>query len=517
MSNATRSVQLTFENQTGITLAWSQDTNSGDRLACEPSASSVKDGKTITLSASSTSAACKGTVTFHTDDKSATPCLVVAYCASSDSDKTGLTISPCSGFGVGPQSVKQTDHSIAGTFTFYPGILQSADSTVQVMSLSSDPMTLAASVPHVFADFTNAMFDPQIRSTDAITAAVTTATTTITNQWDADSPPPIFYADFTGGQIPVIVAMWKKYWIDRKAESCPAPDAALIDWLKGFLTANGPPQLWIPRLTVHDAGPPAVFNLKGYNAIDFHTSNGDWIETTVERFLTMLASGAHFVSICAKSDLEPIGKSYSSAADFYASFADASFVRGNDLGNSHYISSGIMNTSGWYFLDIDGEWMPSTVKVTPNGDQTDAGLINALMTGASVTDPAGRAVNGGQYSPFLQLEGWQQQGTGGGDRHMADYDSYNSMLWNISTFGASPYSEKRGTTVFLAPKDWTPQVTEVTRMMPYVGAYASAIPFTPSYPTVANTFPQAWLNTGLVRIDDDSAAKLDYQFVHWLP
>jgi len=513
MSNVTRSVQLTFENQSGKMLSWRQDTASGNALACDPSEASVASGSTITLSASSTSEACQGTVTFYTTDGSFTTCLVVDYCASSDSGKTSLTITPSSGYGVVPQSFKQGDHSIAGTFTFYPGVPQSAGSTVQVMSLSSDPMHLAASVPHLFADFINAMFDPQIRSTDAITAAVKAATTTITNQWDANSPPPVFYADFTGSQIPVMVAMWKEYWIHRTAKSCPAPDATLIDWLRDFLTANGPPQLWIPRLTVHDADPPAVFNLKGYNAIDFHTSNGDWIETTVERFLTMLASGAHFVSICAKSDLEPIGQSYTSTADFYASFADAALVRGNDHGNSHYISSGIVNTSGWYFLSIDGEWMPSTVKVTPDGDQMDAGLINALMTGASVTNFTGRAVKGGDYSPFFQLEGWQQQGLGGGDRHMADYDSYNSILWNISTFGASPYSEKRGTTVFLAPKGWTPQVTEVTQMMPYVGAYASAISLTPGIPTAMEALPQGWLNTNLVRIDEDSAAKLDVRFV----
>ena len=53
--------------------------------------------------------------------------------------------------------------------------------------------------------------------------------------------------------------------------------------------------------------------------------------------------------------------------------------------------------------------------------------------------------------------------------------------------------------MFLAPQasapggqQWTPQVYQTTRMMPYVGAYATG-----SYP---NGKPQGWLNTDVVTI-----------------
>ncbi|CAE6703322.1 hypothetical protein R75461_06292 [Paraburkholderia nemoris] len=66
---------------------------------------------------------------------------------------------------------------------------------------------------------------------------------------------------------------------------------------------------------------------------------------------------------------------------------------------------------------------------------------------------------------------------------------YQQTLWNISTYGASAYSEKRATSIFLAPAGWTPQVYQTTLMMPYVGAYANS-----------NGTPQSWLNTSLVTI-----------------
>ena len=66
----------------------------------------------------------------------------------------------------------------------------------------------------------------------------------------------------------------------------------------------------------------------------------------------------------------------------------------------------------------------------------------------------------------------------------ADFDTHKATLWNISTYGASIYSEKRGTTIFLAPPGWNPQLRPGgTIMMNYVGADPR----------------QAWLNTALVR------------------
>lgn len=93
---------------------------------------------------------------------------------------------------------------------------------------------------------------------------------------------------------------------------------------------------------------------------------------------------------------------------------------------------------------------------------------------------------------YFQLEGWPAIGLTGGKRHMADYAVHDSTKWNISTYGASIYSEKRGLTVFLAPPSWDPNKILVERnargsnptiMVPYVGAGTR----------------QGWLDTNLIR------------------
>lgn len=62
---------------------------------------------------------------------------------------------------------------------------------------------------------------------------------------------------------------------------------------------------------------------------------------------------------------------------------------------------------------------------------------------------------------FIQLEGWP--GTAEGwygarGRHHQDFEVHGETKWNIGTYGGSPFSEKRGTTVFLAPNNWRPDV-----------------------------------------------------------
>jgi hypothetical protein len=140
-----------------------------------------------------------------------------------------------------------------------------------------------------------------------------------------------------------------------------------------------------------------------------------------------------------------------------------------DIGNSHYAS--LVNTTGRYYLSVGGDFAPEQ-----------CGLILSFLYGRTVNNLLAGA---GAYNTFIQLEGWPA----GGDRHNADYATYQQMLWNISTYGASAYSEKRATSIFLAPPGWTPQVYQTTRMMPYVGAYAQS-----------NGSPQGWLNTALVTI-----------------
>lgn len=401
------------------------------------------------------------------------------------------------GFVFGYHVNSISDGSIDFTATTYPARTVDKDAHGYAIDLTDEPMTYAEKHPQVFADFINAMFDHKVRSP----AVIAKAGEAITNHWDSDDAPPAFYADFTGGQFGQIVTLFKNYWLKGDAGACPAPDQVLIDTIKTFIK-DQKPSLWLPVLNIRSKGPPQVFNLKGYTRLGFYKSDGKtWSESTVERFLTLIASGAHMVQICAAQDLETIGKSYSAAADFFDCFVKASIVRGNDLGSSHYVDGG-WNNAGWYFLEIDGEMMPGTVVAEPNGAALNTGLLDAFMVSATVINGGG-GVTQGKYNAFFQSEGWQQQGLTGGDRHMGDLGTSNTTAWNIGTLGASPYSEKRGTSVFLAPDGWKPQVTDITRMMPYVGAYAKK--------DGDGAKPQPWLKTALVHADDP--VKLDRKYI----
>jgi hypothetical protein len=69
---------------------------------------------------------------------------------------------------------------------------------------------------------------------------------------------------------------------------------------------------------------------------------------------------------------------------------------------------------------------------------------------------------------FFQMEGWRpgknmfgmrkqeyrSLALAGGYRHGADFNTHGKTIWNISTYGASPFSEKRGGQVILAPAAW---------------------------------------------------------------
>jgi len=248
----------------------------------------------------------------------------------------------------------------------------------------------------------------------------------------------------------------------------------LLDALKGYIggaASNGPLTLWVPQIAYQPGSNPAVFELSGYLAFPFVDAGGNWIAANVGTFLALLAAGSHLVAISASSDL-PAGVSMQ-AFDSY--MGASGLTTSTDIGNSHYTS--LLNTTGRYYLSIGSDFAPAG-----------CGLILSFLYGRTVNNLLASA---GSYNTFIQLEGWQA----GGSRHNADYATYQATLWNISTYGASPYSEKRATTVFLAPSGWTPQVYQTTLMMPYVGAYAQS-----------NGTPQGWLDTAVVTIPAGSPA-----------
>lgn len=75
------------------------------------------------------------------------------------------------------------------------------------------------------------------------------------------------------------------------------------------------------------------------------------------------------------------------------------------------------------------------------------------------------------YNTFFQLEGWPGVSMGGArGRHAADFATHQATKWNIATYGLCPYSEKRGTTIFLAPSTWAATVKAGWKMPSYAGA-----------------------------------------------
>jgi hypothetical protein len=199
--------------------------------------------------------------------------------------------------------------------------------------------------------------------------------------------------------------------------------------------------------------------------------NGDGVVT---EFLWLLFHGAHMVVITVDDD---------GASGFNTGF-DSSFNDTFDGAhtsscprNTHYASS----TGGDdYYLDIADDKPPE-----------DPSFILALLVGDTST---------GESNGFLQLEGWQAHASwslDGGDWHHNDYQTHTATLWNISTFGASAYSEKRLTPVFLAQKSFPLAIDPQTHMPLYDGAGSLQDWMEPGYITGGS------IDEALIDVHDD--------------
>jgi hypothetical protein len=467
-----------------------------------PATATIQPGHQMVFSGSG-DIDCSGTLELYLDKGMTGDHFAVSYAARSP-QLTPVRVSSPAGFSSG---IEQTQNLVGGTqvrVALYDGKLANAATNRYVIDLTSHPRQLADKYPFVYADFVNSMFDPpkakeedKLRTIDAIDTAIDAMPKGV----GSAKAGAVYFADYSA-QLAHLVAGWLDNWLHGTPFNIA--DDALIGFLKTYFMHSAPRQvLWLPRLSVaeYTPGQAAVFNLEGYDSISLSNAQG-WIAGGVTKFLYLLASGAHMVSICAEADLRPVGIHYSIGRDIYHQLVGSDLSRGQDLGNSHYKGDGKwkVNMSGWYYLAIASETMPSTVQYLDGGATCDAGLLNAFLTCPTINDPGPIADETANY--FIQLEGWQQQGASGGDRHMRDFDASNAAAWNISTFGASPYSEKRATTVFLAPPDWKPVPTLVTCMMPYVGAYGIK-------QADDTAKPQPWLRPDLVVLPDDAVGLLE--------
>lgn len=310
------------------------------------------------------------------------------------------------------------------------------------------------------------------------------------------APPPLntdLVSLLNPAEAQTMLRTWSDFWMPPPAGGvAPLPidpsDANLLGMLRGYIhdcTGTGavpPLVMWEPQLNFNGltADGRLRLQLAGYNRSDFWVA-GAWSAPAVTRFLQLLAFGAHFVVIHAPQDLAPPPGAALPPAFFdeFVRLLGANSRRAK--AHSHYGGLGpVTNIAAAY-----------TYPAAVNTEATPAvcPYITAFLTGR--TDWSLRRVGAitwaatSEFNTFFQLEGWPATGlTGGipqlgnsplgGGRHGADFNTHNATKWNISTFGASVYSEKRGTTVFLAPPPplWGPPAPApgTTIMAPYTGA-----------------------------------------------
>lgn len=281
--------------------------------------------------------------------------------------------------------------------------------------------------------------------------------------------------------------IWNSVAVPLVPGAVNASDAAVLTMIRDYIAdpagggAAPPLSMWLPQVAFDGMnGEQLKLRLLGYQQVVLATPVGgglpgvNWNQAAVLRFLNYLAFGAHFVVVHAPRDNPGLVAPLQS---FYTQFAAA-------LGNqsraarahSHYGGLGPVTNLGAAYAYPD--------LVNAETAPVNCPYIAALLVGRTAW-----GVFTAEYNTFFQLEGWPTTGyTGIGGRHSGDYAAHVASKWNISTYGASLYSEKRGTTIFLAPATWRapagPQAVLPTIMPPYVGAGTL----------------QGWLDTNLVRI-----------------
>lgn len=338
-----------------------------------------------------------------------------------------------------------------------------------VQNLQLDPTT------HQFTNipaFVNSLFDSDVRTSAPITAAIQHNQLQAGFSSDATNYEDILSAWLAGWQF----AQGDPYSADALT-SLPASDQPLLTFLSNYLQTN---QLvmYVPQIqNVGATGDGPIYQLQSYQACPLFTASG-WNYTNVQSLLAKLLFGAHFVVIHATQNLPP----GAIVGDFWSEFQSDSALKGSErtdvaktlgvptVGNSHYAS--VTNLNGYYFPSVVQETAPNPCPF----------FVSFLTCPTVATTP-----KAGQYNSFFQLEGWELPPNSlnvPGSRHGQDYSAYQQSYWNISTYGACPYSEKRATAIFLALSNWNPKPTPNTFMPPYAGAET----------------PQSWLQTDLVTL-----------------
>jgi hypothetical protein len=358
----------------------------------------------------------------------------------------------------------------------------------------------ANNIPNQTGDFLNELFDETSRAPDAFIKTIDDAVAAgRTEAWLIDDRERTLLVD----TLASIVLSHRK-----RSETCEE-DWELLGFLAQYIKAN---QLVmsIPDLTLQQASSPAKYKLNGYQSLPLH-ANGHFNQPNLRRFIELLLTGAHFVAVHSPKDTrDQVDDLY---ADFGARFYSwtgkwTGAAAGAAIGHSHYgnalsnLRSAYAYPNRWSNLGLsaDNRWP----------------LVPILLVDATASK------SGRNYNTFFQMEGWSTSLLGsfasrtapllglnlaryalaayfvpslalpyavvstaldlgvldwpssrvakGGIRHGADFDTHNASKWNISTYGACVYSEKRGTTVLLHGPRTSPRRSASTIMWPYHGA-----------------------------------------------
>lgn len=326
--------------------------------------------------------------------------------------------------------------------------------------------------------YVNSLFTSDVRRESVITSAMTSGETHVR------------YTDENSASL--VLGSWLAEWqhcqgdtdhpgYDHDAHKrCPATDAKLIAFLADYIKQHGllmaKPDLTPTSsyITDGEGNQLRVYRTTGWQVKHFIT-DGKWnygeianndpvqysagsdADDTVVSFLNWLMLGAHFVVPSENGDQ----KNNDGFQGFKDALSTSSLVT-RATATSHYAK--VMNTSCINYLDIEEDAEPSYEP-----------LIASFVAGPT---------NDFGSNSFFQLEGWPLKYNPTGGRHNADYAAYGNTLWNISTYGSCPYSEKRSTPIFIAKSQFDLTMHTDTMMPHYDGAGSH----------------QSWMHTNLLTV-----------------
>lgn len=258
--------------------------------------------------------------------------------------------------------------------------------------------------------------------------------------------------------VTLLVDILQGYWNNQAVLDNPVPrtirrDESFIHCVKNYIDANNL-QMRVPafQCKTKEDDKPSTYKWVSDQVFSFKNDDGGWNSVSVRRFLELLLAGAHFVVVHSKDDL---GNNVNLPPSFFRTFSD---LGTKYAGHSHYTNK----------VAMTGVNYPELALVTDEGETLDelqdnkAAVLLPVVLSDTTTSPLYN------YNSFFQMEGWRpgtpmympfkapynNTALAGGYRHGADFNTHQKTLWNISTYGASLFSEKRGAPIFLAPKSW---------------------------------------------------------------